>query len=168
MYESIRIADLFINKRKEIVTVKSRNHGDIVYKAKMKPLVPERTPMVILIDKNSASASEVIAGALMQREVAITVGIKSFGKGSVQSIIDINDGSAVKITTARYYPAGDLKVDGVGIEPTIKVEPILEPIIILTEDDENERFLNYYLMRTSADPKKDRQLKAAVNWINTR
>lgn len=168
LHEAVRIGDLFINKRKEIITVKTRNEGDIRYEAKKKPLVPENTPMVVLIDDSSASASELVAGALMQQEVAIAIGVKSFGKGSVQTIIDISDGSAVKVTSARYYPAGGLDVDGVGIEPTIKVKPDFDPSLMETKEESREEYLRYYFARTSADPKKDVQLKAAVDWIKSR
>lgn len=168
LFEATDVADLFINKGKEIITVKSRNAGTIKYISKWKPLVPENTPMVVLIDDGSASASELVAGALLQQKVAIILGVKSYGKGSVQTIVDISDGSAVKVTTARYYPAGGLNIDGVGVIPTIIVEPKLKPAVIQNPGDEREQQLNYYFTRTSADPKRDVQLRRAVKWIKAR
>jgi len=168
LFEATSVADLFINKGKEIITVKSRNAGTIKHISKWKPLVPENTPMVVLIDDRSASASELVAGALLQQKVAIILGVKSYGKGSVQTIVDISDGSAVKVTTARYYPAGDLNIDGVGVIPTIIVEPKFKPAVIQNPEDEREQQLNYYFTRTSADPKRDVQLRRAVKWIKAR
>lgn len=79
-------------------------------------------PLVVLVDGHSASASEVLAAAVKDRNVGKLVGVKTYGKGIVQSIIPLNDGSAVKVTTERYYtPAGDF-IHGVGIEPDIVVE----------------------------------------------
>jgi len=168
LFEAIAVADLFINKGKEIITVKSRNEGIKKHISKRKPLVPESTPMVVLIDDSSASASELVAGALIQQKVVIILGVKSYGKGSVQTIVDISDGSAVKVTTARYYPAGGLDIDGVGVIPTIIVEPKLKPAGIQNPDDEREQRLNYYFDRTSADSKRDVQLRRAVKWIKAR
>ena len=168
LFEATYVADLFINKGKEIITVKSRNEGTIKHISKRKPLVPENTPMVVLIDDGSASASELVAGALIQQKVAIILGVQSYGKGSVQTIVDISDGSTVKVTTARYYPAGGLDIDGVGVIPTIIVEPKLKPAVIQNPDDEREQRLNYYFVRTSADPKRDVQLRRAVKWIKAR
>lgn len=79
-------------------------------------------PMVLLVNENSASASEVLAGALRDHEAATLVGTKTFGKGIVQSIFDLDDGSALKLTTSKYYtPNGD-NIHEVGIEPDIVVE----------------------------------------------
>lgn len=166
LYEAMRVSDLFIDKGKEVITVKSRTQGDVQYNAEKQPIVPENTPMVILINGGSASAAELVAGALVQQEVAISLGVKSYGKGSVQTIIDINDGSAIKVTTARYYPAGDLNVDGVGIEPTIKVEPEFDYLNeSLSPEDKKKLYLKYYFARTSANPDKDVQLRRAVKEI---
>jgi len=166
LFVAIRVADLFIKKGKEIITVKSRKAPDKLYKAKKKPVVSEKTPMVVLIDGSSASASELVTGALVQQEVAISMGEKSFGKGSVQTIVPINDGSSVKVTTARYYPAGGLNVDGVGIEPTIEVKSEFEfRDESLSDEERRDEYLEYFKVRTSADPGKDFQLHMAVEYI---
>ncbi len=93
-------------------------------------------PLVVLIDQDSASASEVLAGALRDHKAGVLVGTTSFGKGIVQTTYNLGDGSALKITMARYYtPNGDF-IHGVGIEPDIQVD-MEEPVdaVRLTEED---------------------------------
>lgn len=79
-------------------------------------------PMAVLVNSNSASASEVLTGALKDYEKAIIVGEKTFGKGIVQSVIPLGDGSGVSVTTAKYYSPNGICIHGVGIEPDIVVE----------------------------------------------
>ncbi len=79
-------------------------------------------PMAVLVNSNSASASEVLTGALKDYEKAIIVGEKTFGKGIVQSVIPLGDGSGVSVTTAKYYSPNGVCIHGVGIEPDIVVE----------------------------------------------
>ncbi|MCL2009839.1 MAG: S41 family peptidase [Synergistaceae bacterium] len=79
-------------------------------------------PMVVLINEGSASASEIIAGALADRKRAVTVGKKSFGKGSVQTLFNLTDGSGIYVTIARYHTPSGKVIDQVGLTPTIEVE----------------------------------------------
>lgn len=79
-------------------------------------------PMVLLVNENSASASEVLAGALKDHKAATLVGTKTFGKGIVQSIFDLQDGSAIKLTTSKYYTPNGYNIHEVGIEPDIVVK----------------------------------------------
>ena len=78
--------------------------------------------MVVLIDNGSASAAEIVAGALRDRGRAPLIGQASFGKGSVQSIIELDDGSALRLTTSKYYTPGRRVIHGNGIEPDIIVD----------------------------------------------
>lgn len=79
-------------------------------------------PMVVLINRGSASASEIVAGALRDNERALLVGTQTFGKGSVQAIIPLNDGSAIKLTTAKYYTPKGTSIQATGIDPDVIVE----------------------------------------------
>ena len=85
-------------------------------------LVKSKYPIVVLIDGNSASASEILAGALQDTKAATLVGTQSYGKGSVQVVIPMNEGDALKLTIAKYYTPSGRSIDGVGIEPDVKVD----------------------------------------------
>jgi len=79
-------------------------------------------PLVVLVDHDSASGSELVTGALADRKLATVIGVRTYGKGLVQSIVPLPDGAALKLTTARYFTAGGHDIDRVGIAPTIEVE----------------------------------------------
>lgn len=85
-------------------------------------LAENKYPIVVLIDENSASASEILAGALQDTQAATLVGVKSYGKGSVQQVIPLGEGTALKLTIAKYYTPNDRLIDGIGIEPDIAVK----------------------------------------------
>ena len=78
--------------------------------------------MVVLINGNSASASEVLAGAIKDHKKGMLVGTRTFGKGLVQEIIPLNDGSGIKVTTARYFTPSGVCIHGIGIEPDVEVK----------------------------------------------
>merc|ERR1712185_239135 len=95
-------------------------------------------PMVILINSGSASASEIVAGALKDHKRAVILGTRSFGKGSVQSVIPISNTSAIRLTTARYYTPSGVSIQGLGIVPDIEVEMArIEPVEggVMREED---------------------------------
>lgn len=79
-------------------------------------------PMAVLMNENSASASEILAGALQDYEAAVIVGMQSFGKGIVQSVIDLQDGTAMKITTAKYFTPDGHDIHGIGITPDVEID----------------------------------------------
>lgn len=79
-------------------------------------------PIVVLVDEHSASASEILAGALKDTKAAVIVGKKSFGKGSVQAVFPLGTGDAMKLTTAKYYTPNGVSIDGTGIEPDYSVD----------------------------------------------
>ena len=81
-------------------------------------------PFVVLIDEGSASASEIVSGAIKDRKAGLLIGTKSFGKGLVQSIEQLKDGSGMKLTTQKYYTPNGISINKVGIQPDIEVKPL--------------------------------------------
>lgn len=95
-------------------------------------------PMVVLINENSASASEILAGALQDYGVATIVGTQSYGKGIVQSVLDLQDGTALKLTTAKYYTPNGNNIHGIGITPDVEIdlpEELKSEVSVLFEED---------------------------------
>jgi len=125
--QSIKVSDIFLN-RGEIVSTRGREKNDIQrFRAKKGDLINGQ-PLVILINGGSASASEIVAGALQDHKRAIIIGTKSFGKGSVQTIIPFKKSSSdkltagIRLTTARYYTPSGESIQGKGIQPDIIIE----------------------------------------------
>ena len=127
--EAVGLSDLFLTKG-DIVSQRGRNASENEYyraETVFKGDAAKGLPVVVLIDAGSASASEIVAGALQDQHRALVMGERSFGKGSVQSMIRLDKTHAVKLTTARYYtPAGRSVQEG-GIEPDIRVPQISDP-----------------------------------------
>ncbi|GHV83552.1 peptidase S41 [Spirochaetia bacterium] len=117
---AVNVCNLFLNGG-VVVSVKSRIPGqNSVYNAGKSPIVSDKIPIVVLINHGSASASEIVAGALKDRGRGYLIGEKSFGKGSVQQVYPLEK-SGFKITTARYYTPSDVNIDKIGIPPDKEV-----------------------------------------------
>ncbi|MGB9866367.1 MAG: S41 family peptidase [Bacillota bacterium] len=121
--QCVKIAELFVPKG-VIVSVVDREGRKEVYESRSEGL---KLPLVTLVDKGSASASEILAGAIRDRGVGPLVGTRTFGKGSVQTLIDLPDGSGIKLTTAKYYTPSGSSINGTGIQPDVVVEAPQEP-----------------------------------------
>ena len=119
--QSISVSDSFLD-RGEIVSTKGRKNEDASRVFAKKGDVINGKPLVVLINSGSASASEIVAGALKDHSRAIIIGTRSFGKGSVQSIIPLPGNGAMRLTTSRYYTPSGVSIQAKGIEPDIQVE----------------------------------------------
>lgn len=122
VHSATEIADLFLSKGL-IASTKNLNKGrEEKIHAHDMVLVPENLPVVVVINAGSASASELLAGALKDQQRAVVVGTQSFGKGSVQSLLNLNSGSMLKLTSARYYTPNGESIQARGITPDIEIE----------------------------------------------
>ncbi|MDR2553619.1 MAG: S41 family peptidase [Treponema sp.] len=118
---AVGICELFLDGG-VVVSTKSRIPGENhVYNARHRSMVPQDMPVIVLINKGSASASEIVAGALKDRGRAYLVGEKSFGKGSVQKVFPVGGNAGFRLTTARYYTPSDVNIDKIGIPPDREV-----------------------------------------------
>lgn len=121
--QAISVSGSFIESGKEVVSTRSRHkEEDQSYTSKGGDKTKGK-PIVVLINGGSASASEIVAGALQDYRRAILLGTKSFGKGSVQTIIPVAGSGAMRLTTARYYTPSGRSIQAMGIEPDIEVQP---------------------------------------------
>lgn len=144
----VNMLDLFLEKGLIVYTMDKNNKKDEI-KAKKGSITPP--PMAVLINGNSASASEIFAGALQDYELATVVGTQSFGKGIVQSVIPLSDGSAIKLTVSTYYTPLGRCIHEVGVTPDVVVE--------LDAD---------LRLQVVVDPEEDNQVQAAIAEVKKR
>ena len=137
--QAIKISDFFLDNG-EIVSTKSRkNSENRKWFAKKGDLTKGKT-LIVLINYGSASASEIVAGALKDHKRAILLGENSYGKGSVQSIIPLKNRGAIRLTVAKYYLPSGKSISEVGVSPDIEIEEETDNFRIRTETDNQ---LNY-------------------------
>ena len=119
---AVTMADGFLDDGL-IVTTRGRAGNQLEFNAKPGQWL-ESVPMVVLVDRSSASASEVLAGALQDHGRAVIVGEKTFGKGSVQSVLNLRNGSGIRLTTSRYYTPSGRSIQAEGIQPDVEITEI--------------------------------------------
>ena len=137
--QAVKVSDLFLQQG-EIVSTRSRNEADTIKYSATAGDIAENLPIVVMINEGSASAAEILAGALQDHHRAVVLGNKSFGKGSVQTVIPLRNKGAMRITTARYYTPSGRSIQAKGIEPDVwvkqaKLEEIESTAYNLSEAD---------------------------------
>lgn len=140
--QAIKISDAFLDGG-EIVSTRGRDKNDIKIYTARKGDVLNGKPLIVLINRGSASASEIVSGALKDHKRAILLGEKTFGKGSVQSIIPLKGNGALRLTTAKYYLPSGTSISETGVEPDILVKESKDNFKI--NDDKKDNQLQYAL-----------------------
>ncbi|MGZ6236756.1 MAG: S41 family peptidase [Syntrophales bacterium] len=179
--QSLSVSEFFLKEGSAIVSIKGRDASDeVTFTAEADGEKPT-CPIIILINEGSASAAEIVTGALQDNGRAVILGIRTFGKGSVQGVIPFEDGSAMMLTVARYYTPKGRSIQAEGIAPDIKVE-FVEPAeqgetqLTVREKDleghikgheEHGAAQGAIQAKGDLDPMKDSQLKSAIELLKS-
>ena len=134
--EALEIADYIAEKGENLLITVDKNNKEEISKSKQEPIV--NIPVIILVNENTASASEILAGALKDLNKATIVGVKTYGKGVIQQIVTLTDGSGLKLTIEEYFTPNKNKINNIGIEPNETVElpeSVENPLLLERKDD---------------------------------
>ncbi len=136
--EALKIADYIADKDSILLYEIDKNNEEKIEKSENEPII--NIPIIILVNKNTASSSEILAGALKDLGKAKIVGTKTFGKGIIQTVLTLTDGSGLKITTTKYLTPNKAELNEVGIEPDEKVElpDTVKNILLVEEKDDTQ------------------------------
>jgi len=167
--QAVRVADTWLTQG-VIVSTEGRARRNVeVEKAREKDTEPAY-PLIVLVNRGTASASEIVAGALQDHQRAVIMGTQTFGKGSVQTIIELEDGAGLKLTVARYYTPRHRSIQERGITPDVVVADVAPP---LRDEGTGERDLKRHLRNDGGErpaapaqgPGDDYQLRTALDYL---
>ncbi|MCS7164307.1 MAG: S41 family peptidase [Thermodesulfovibrio sp.] len=175
LQSAVEVSEQFLPPKHLVVSIQGRAGEKMqYYTEQVRPSYTD-IPMIVLVNQGSASASEIVAGALQDWGRALILGVQTFGKGSVQSLIPLSDGSALKLTTAKYYTPKGRSIHAVGIMPDIVVK--LESkngkeIPVIREKDlekhfKGEKFEPKEMVPQEVDEKEDTQLQRAIDILKS-
>lgn len=151
--QAISVADLFLDEG-EIVSTRPRRSEEMQRYNATKGDITKNKPIVVLINEGSASAAEIVSGALQDHKRAVIVGMRSFGKGSVQTVIPVTGFGAIRLTVARYYTPSGRSIQAKGIQPDIEIPPGHVEYYALRSDDFAEASLPNALAKQDEDKKE--------------
>jgi carboxyl-terminal processing protease len=169
--QAIKVSDMFL-KEGAIVSTVGRNQKEKEITTATKKGKYTGFPIVVLVDQYSASASEIVSGALQDNKRAMIVGEKTFGKGSVQSVIKLQDGSGLKLTVARYFTPKGISIQAEGITPDIEIEEIDSEAFaktVVKSKGNREKDIQNHLKGENEKVEQDQNLKtdnALAWWID--
>ncbi|SFR60778.1 carboxyl-terminal processing protease [Thiomicrospira sp. ALE5] len=160
---SVDVSNAFLNEGLIVYTEGRLQNSKMRFEAKRGDLMNGK-PIVVLVNEGSASASEIVAGALQDHERALIVGRDTFGKGSVQSILPLNNGSAIKLTTALYFTPDGRSIQASGIKPDIEID--LVKVERVNEERRREKDLDGHINQDGADASEQERLDEIADLLS--